>query len=253
MTTGTGIDRRQFFTTAARAAGGACLFGLGLGALTRHGAEAGTVALRPPGALAEADFLAACVRCGLCVQDCPYHTLTLAEAGAGVPVGTPSYTARKVPCEMCDTIPCVKACPTGALAPGLTDITKAKMGIAVLVDHESCLNWQGLRCDVCYRVCPLIDKAITLEELHNQRTGMHARFLPTVHHDLCTGCGKCEASCVLEIAAIKVLPTTLARGQMGAHYRLGWEEKTKNGEQSLIGETLQMPVRRPEGTKGFVP
>ena len=39
--------------------------------------------------------------------------------------------------------------------------------LAVLIDQENCLNFQGLRCDVCYRVCPLIDEAITLELAHN--------------------------------------------------------------------------------------
>ncbi len=28
--------------------------------------------------------------------------------------------------------------------------------------RENCLNFQGLRCDVCYRECPKIDEAITL-------------------------------------------------------------------------------------------
>ena len=250
MAATSGIDRRQFLATAVQTAGGIGLLVLGLTATTRHGDAAGAIRLRPPGALAEPDFLAACVRCGLCVQDCPYHTLTLASAWDGAAIGTPSFAARAVPCEMCDTLPCVKACPTGALDPGLTDVTKAKMGVAVLVDHESCLNWQGLRCDVCYRVCPLIDSAITLEESHNQRTGKHARFLPTVHHDVCTGCGKCEKSCVLEDAAIKVLPTALARGRMGAHYRLGWDEKRLNGDQPLVDAPLTLPTRAP---KGFVP
>jgi len=250
MAATSGLDRRQFLATAVQTAGGIGLLGLGLTAAARHGDAAEAIRLRPPGALAEAKFLAACVRCGLCVQDCPYHTLSLASAWDGMAIGTPSFAARSVPCEMCDTLPCVKACPTGALDPGLTDIAKAKMGVAVLVDHESCLNWQGLRCDVCYRVCPLIDSAITLEESHNQRTGKHARFLPTVHHDLCTGCGKCEKSCVLEDAAIKVLPTALARGRMGAHYRLGWDEKTRNGERPLVDAPLTLPTRAP---KGFVP
>ncbi len=66
------------------------------------------------------------------------------------------------------------------------------MGLAVLVDQENCLNFQGLRCDVCYRECPKIDEAITLELERNTRTGKHARFLPTVHSDACTGCGKCK-------------------------------------------------------------
>ncbi|MCV5333609.1 4Fe-4S dicluster domain-containing protein, partial [Escherichia coli] len=89
-----------------------------------------------------------------------------------------------------EDIPCVVACPSGALDPKLTDIDDARMGTAVLIDHETCLNWQGLRCDVCYRVCPLIDEAITLEMVHNDRTGYHAKLIPTVNSQVCTGCGK---------------------------------------------------------------
>lgn len=253
MSAAEGIGRREFLGGVVSTASGVCLLGLGLAAVTRKGAEAKTEALRPPGALSEPAFLAACLRCGLCVKDCPYHTLSLSDGGQGVAVGTPVFEARKVACEMCENLPCIKACPSGALDHAVTDATKIRMGVAVLVDHESCLNWQGLRCDVCYRVCPLIDKAITLDERHNQRTGKHAMFLPTVHHDLCTGCGKCEHACVLEKAAIKVLPPELARGEIGAHYRLGWEEKAKNGDESLIGDQLTLPVRRPEGTTGFKP
>ena len=147
---------------------------------------------------------------------------------------------------MCEDIPCVAACPTGALDPELTSIDDARMGTAVLVDQENCLNFLGLRCDVCYRVCPLIDEAITIERQHNFRSGKHARLLPTVHADACTGCGKCEHSCVLEEAAIKVLPRRLARGAGGQHYRLGWEEKQRAG-QSLVPEDPEHRYNLPEG------
>ena len=120
------------------------------------------------------------------------------------------------------------------------------MGIAVLVDQENCLNFLGLRCDVCYRVCPVIDKAITLETQHNPRSGKHAIFLPTVHAEACTGCGKCEKSCVLEEAAIKVLPLRLARGKLGEHYRIGWEEKERAGE-SLAAPDAEHQYNLPEG------
>ena len=114
--------------------------------------------------------------------------------------------------------------------------------------RETCLNFLGLRCDVCYRVCPVIDKAITLEMLPNQRTGRHAMFLPTVHSDHCTGCGKCEKSCVLEEAAIRVLPPKLAKGELGKHYRVGWDEEKKAGH-SLIEDRhiVDLPDRMPEG------
>ncbi len=234
--------RRRFLKEMAGAAGGACLLALGTGFYSRQAGARPATAIRPPGALAEADFLAACVRCGLCVRDCPYNTLNLSRLGDGVATGTPYFEARKIACEMCDDIPCVKACPTGALDHGLTDIGKARMGLAVLIDHETCLNFLGLRCDVCYRVCPVIDKAITLEKVHNPRSDRHAMLLPTVHSDHCTGCGKCEKSCVLPEAAIKVLPYKLAQGKAAEHYRKGWEEKAKAGG-SLIGEQEQLPAR----------
>ena len=63
-----GSARRQFLADSARMACGVGLLGLGLGLYARHATALPPVALRPPGALAEADFLAACVRCGLCVR-----------------------------------------------------------------------------------------------------------------------------------------------------------------------------------------
>ena len=215
--------RRRFLRDMARTAGGltAVAVVLGLGQQRSH---ATGVRLRPPGALGEPGFSRACVRCGQCVQACPYDTLKLATLASGPEAGTPYFVARDIPCEMCEDIPCAKACPSGALDKEIASIDDARMGIAVLLDQENCLNFQGLRCDVCYRVCPSIDTAITLELERNTRTGKHARFLPTVHSDACTGCGKCEKACVLEQAAIKVLPLDLARGELGHHYRFGWLE-----------------------------
>ena len=241
-------QRRRFLRDVAGAAGGAGLVALGAGLYARQSSARPARALRPPGAIDEARFLGACVRCGLCVRDCPYDTLSLAPLGDGVVTGTPYFVARSVPCEMCEDIPCVKACPTGALDPAIKEIGSARMGLAVLVDHENCLNVLGLRCDVCYRVCPVIDKAITLDLRHNPRSDRHALFIPTVHSEHCTGCGKCEKSCVLEEAAIKVLPVALATGRGGAHYRKGWEEKSKAGH-SLIPEQIQLPVRGLEAGK----
>lgn len=241
-----GPARRRFLKEMAGAAGGAGLLALGVAIYGQEVSARPATALRPPGALAEDRFLGACVRCGLCVRDCPYDTLKLSRLGDNVATGTPWFEARQVPCEMCDDIPCVGACPTGALDPALTDIGRARMGLAVLIDQENCLNFLGLRCDVCYRVCPVIDEAITLETVHNPRSDRHAMLLPTVHSDACTGCGKCEHACVLPVAAIKVLPHALAQGSAAEHYRRGWEEKARAGG-SLIGEQSQLPMRGLEG------
>ena len=239
------VDRRRFLANTARTACGVGIFGLGLAFLAGQARSLPTAAIRPPGAGTEEEFLGACVRCGLCVRDCPYDTLKLAELGDGVATGTPYFVAREVPCEMCEDIPCVVACPTDALDPKLTNIDDARMGLAVLIDSETCLNFLGLRCEVCYRICPLLDEAITLDRLSNVRTGKHASFIPRVHSDKCTGCGKCERACVLEEAAIKVLPQNLAKGRMGDHYRLGWVEKERKGEP-LVPGIIDLPDRLPE-------
>lgn len=240
------LDRREFLTQGGKMVGGLALLGAAIGGYGKQAASMPAYALRPPGALPEADFLGACVRCGLCVKDCPYDILHLAEWQEEVALGTPYFIARDIPCEMCEDIPCVRNCPTGALDREMEDIEKSKMGIAVLVDQETCLNMLGLRCDICYQVCPVLDKAITLERSHNTRTNSHAMFEPTVHSEYCTGCGKCEHGCPLPVAAIKVLPEQLAKGEAGAHYRLGWEEKEEAGE-ALVAPDVEHQFNLPEG------
>ena len=202
----------------------------------------------PPGALAEEDFLAACTRCGICVEDCPYDILKLARPGEDVPLGTPYFTARSGPCEMCEDIPCVPNCPTGALDHALTNINDARMGLAVVIDQETCIAFHGLRCEVCFNVCPIRGDAISLEYRHNQRSGKHALFIPVVHSDACTGCGLCERACITDEAAIKVFPLKLAKGQIGKHYRLGWEQKEQAGK-SLVSPDTPHQYNLPEGVR----
>jgi ferredoxin-type protein NapG len=160
--------------------------------------------LRPPGALDEQRFLGACVKCGKCAQACPYKAIRLAGPEAGVAIGTPHIIAREEPCQLCPDLPCVQACPSGALDQELKEIEKVRMGTAVIVDRENCLSIRGLRCEVCYRNCPLMDKAITIEPRHNPRTGVHTIMEPVVHLDKCVGCGICEKTCVREKPVIVV-------------------------------------------------
>jgi len=240
--------RRQFMVNTAQAV---CSVGVASSLMAGYAANSkasDAQALRPPGALPEEDFLSACSRCGLCVQACPYDTLKLASWLDNAPNGTPVFDARKVPCEMCEDIPCVPVCPTGALDHSLTDIDKAKMGIAVIVDRESCLNLNGLRCDICYRVCPAINKAITLEKRQNPRIDYHAILEPVVHADYCTGCGKCEHACITEEPSIKILPVALAKGKIQDHYQLYWQ--TDQAKELADGPDLpSLNIAKPEPKK----
>ncbi|PVJ59652.1 ferredoxin-type protein NapG, partial [Salmonella enterica subsp. enterica serovar Senftenberg] len=106
--------RRRFLRDVVRTAGGLAAVGVALG-LQQQTARATGVRLRPPGALNENVFASACVRCGQCVQACPYDTLKLATLASGLSAGTPYFVARDIPCEMCEDIPCAKVCPSGAL------------------------------------------------------------------------------------------------------------------------------------------
>ncbi len=239
-------NRRQFLSDGLKTVSAVGLLGVGLASYTRQAASFPAWAIRPPGAIAEEAFSGACIRCGLCVRDCPYDTLKLAELGQPIETGTPYFVARDVPCEMCDDIPCVAACPSGALDQKLKDINQADMGLAVVVDQETCIAFLGLRCEVCFNVCPVQGEAITIETQHNRRSGKHALFIPVVHSDACTGCGKCEHACILDTAAIKVFPQYLAKGSMGDHYRLGWEEKQKRGK-SLVQPDIEHRYNLPEG------
>ncbi|MCP4188917.1 MAG: ferredoxin-type protein NapG [Gammaproteobacteria bacterium] len=241
-------SRRQFIADTARTACGVGLLGLGIAVYARRAGALPALALRPPGALPEEDFLAACTRCGLCVRDCPYDMLHLAKMGEDLPMGTPYFYARKAGCEMCEDIPCVPACPTGALTHDLTDINNARMGLAVVSDEETCIAFLGLRCEICFNICPIRGEAITLERRHNKRTGKHALFIPTVHSDACTGCGKCEEACITEEASIRVLPNHLVQGKLQAHYRKGWEEKAKAGN-SLVTPDAEHRYNLPEGVR----
>ncbi len=84
--------RRRFLRDVVRTAGGLAAVGVALG-LQQQTARASGVRLRPPGAINENAFASACVRCGQCVQACPYDTLKLATLASGLSAGTPMVAA----------------------------------------------------------------------------------------------------------------------------------------------------------------
>ncbi|ALC17139.1 periplasmic nitrate reductase subunit NapG [Desulfuromonas soudanensis] len=199
------MSRTEEKSSLGPGARGALVGGGALWLLLKAGSGYGWL-LRPPGAVAEDEFLKKCLRCGRCAHVCPYQAVQMGRLATGVALGTPLIVARQNPCRLCADLPCVRACPSGALDPELKEALKTRMGTAVIVERQECLSLKGLRCEVCYRVCPAIDKAITVESYLNAKTGRHAIFEPVVHKEHCTGCGICEEACVLERPAIVVGP-----------------------------------------------
>ncbi len=78
---------------------------------------------------------------------------------------------------------------------GNLDFRMMEMGIAV-VEPNACIAFWGIQCDACYRACPLLNEAITLQYDRNERTGKHAFLKPVINMNICTGCGLCEQACV---------------------------------------------------------
>jgi MauM/NapG family ferredoxin protein len=136
--------------------------------------------LRPPGAVPEEIFAGKCIRCGRCVEVCPYRSIRLLDIRAGIFTGTPIIDACEVPCYLC--MKCVLICPTGTLKKIPQEQTR--MGLAVVNRHR-CYTWEGTTiCRTCFDVCPFKGRAIILDELR-----------PVIVNDACVGCGICTHAC----------------------------------------------------------
>lgn len=174
------MNRRDFLGAAGGIVGGTLLLPRASGAGQLVSSPVRRNRLRPPGAVAEDLFAGKCIRCGRCVEVCPYQSITVLDIRAGLHAGTPLIATERVPCYLC--MKCVKVCPTGTLRKIAQPDTR--MGLAVLNRHR-CYNWQELTlCRTCYDVCPFKDKAISLHELR-----------PVIHEEHCTGCGICTHAC----------------------------------------------------------
>ena len=116
------------------------------------------VVLRPPGAIAEPDFLDRCERCHACVDVCPADAIRPLKL-EGPLNGTPGIVAAEQACVVCTDLECMPACPSGALQVIPRD--RIDMGLAV-VDDEVCVRSKGEWCMSCIDLCPRGERAIKI-------------------------------------------------------------------------------------------
>ncbi len=144
----TPISRRKFLKTSTLVVTGAAI---AYGAVSVPLLRSDRLRLRPPGALDENLFLASCIKCGQCLQVCPPQVIELDDISQGFGIGSPYIIPREGACILCSGLPCVLACPTGALNHDLSLGKDAEMGLAVITNPDTCLSVLGVN-DLVYRL-----------------------------------------------------------------------------------------------------
>ena len=135
--------------------------------------------IRPPGVLAEPEFLKRCIKCGQCMKVCPTNVLQPAGIEGGLEgLWTPVLNNRigTSGCQL-NCVACSSVCPTAAIRPISLDEKMGKGKFAgkgpiklgtAFVDRNRCLPWaMNKPCIVCEENCPVSPKAIYAVETFN--------------------------------------------------------------------------------------
>ena len=166
------ISRRGFVISLASGVVAAPAIRLGntLGSNWNH------TIIRPPGALAEPEFLKRCIKCGQCMRVCPTNVIQPGGIIGGLEnLWTPVLNNRigTSGCQL-NCVACGQVCPTSAIRPitlseklGTGDFVQLgpiRIGTA-FVDRDRCLPWaMDKPCIVCEENCPVSPKAIYVQE-----------------------------------------------------------------------------------------
>ncbi len=132
--------------------------------------------IRPPGSLAEPEFLNRCIKCDQCARVCPTNVIQPDEWNSGIEsLWTPTLNFRtgSSGCQM-NCVACGHICPTAAIRPisleeklgrgPFEKVGPIRIGTA-FIDRGRCLPWaMDKPCIVCQETCPVSPKAIFVKE-----------------------------------------------------------------------------------------
>ena len=151
--------------------------------------------LRPPGALTEVAFLAACTRCGECLPVCPPAAIQKVPASGGLAAGTPFIDPSVQGCIVCEEMPCTRACPTEALTLPPDGWRGYRLGHLEL-SPERCVTFSGTTCRACADACPVGETALAMDEAGH----------PVLKREGCVGCGVCVRACITYPSSYRLRP-----------------------------------------------
>ena len=167
--------------------------------------------IRPPGSVAEEEFLSKCIKCDQCINVCPTNVLqpaTLREGGIEA-LWTPVLNFNIRHCQLKCSL-CSEVCPTGAIRKitvaeklgegNFIEEGPIRLGTA-FINRSRCLPWANqIPCVVCEEVCPTAPKAIqTYDEEEKDVFGkLVVLNKPHIVPDLCIGCGICQSECPVQ-------------------------------------------------------
>jgi polyferredoxin len=161
--------------------------------------------IRPPGSIAEEEFLRRCIKCGECMRVCPTNVIQPALLEGGFEgLWTPILMNKIGYCEF-NCVLCSQVCPTGAIVPISVEKkvgkppyqNPVKIGTA-FYERGRCLPWaMNTECIVCEEVCPTSPKSIWFQIAEVKLRDGKKKLLKLPHLDpeLCVGCGICENKC----------------------------------------------------------
>lgn len=138
-----------------------------------------------PWQVEEQDFLTACTRCELCIDNCPQHIIVKGDGGY------PSMNFQQAGCTYCYR--CAESCKEPIFHPQSEPAWSQLAHIKPTV----CLTTQGVMCRHCEESCDVF--AIRF------KPALGGIAKPDIDSDSCHGCGACQSSCPVNAISIDLI------------------------------------------------